>query len=85
MNTDPKSLITSTSEIRHRLVVLIQTRGNIGKSTEAIARCEWMNLRNIAWEGYDLDAFNRTLSTTYPDTVIFVNPTQEPAPNDSLF
>ena len=33
----------TTSEIKHRLVVPIQTRGNLGKSTEAIARCEWMS------------------------------------------
>jgi len=78
--TDP---ITSTSsstkpEIKHRLVVPIQTRGNIGKSTEAIARCEWMNHRSVRWKGYDLDSFNRTLSTTYPDEVAFVPPTPEP-------
>jgi hypothetical protein len=65
-------------EIKHRLVVPIQTRGNIGKSTEAIARCEWMNRRSICWRGYDLDSFNRTLSTTYPDDVTFVPPTPEP-------
>lgn len=78
MNTDPKGPTTSTCEILHRLVVPIQTRGNIGKSTEAIARCEWMNQREVAWKGYDLDAFNRTLSTTYPETVTFMKPTLEP-------
>ena len=65
------------SEVLHRLVVPIQTRGNLGKSTEAIARCEWMSERGVTWRGYDLDAFNRTLSTTYPD-VVFVEPGQEP-------
>jgi hypothetical protein len=73
-----ESATTSTSEIKHRLVVPIQTRGNIGKSTEAIARCEWMSQREIEWKGYDLDAFNRTLSTTYPDEVTFVEISQEP-------
>jgi hypothetical protein len=68
----------SHPEIIHRLVVPIQTRGNIGKSTEAIARCEWMNRRSICWRGYDLDSFNQTLSTTYPDEVTFVPPTPEP-------
>jgi hypothetical protein len=69
---------TSTSEIKHRLVVPIQTRGNIGKSTEAIARCEWMSQRKIEWKGYDLDGFNRTLSATYPDEVTFVETSREP-------
>jgi hypothetical protein len=68
----------TTSEILHRLVVPIQTRGNLGKSTEAIARCEWMTERGVAWRGYDLDAFNRTLSTTYPEEVVFVEPGPEP-------
>ena len=68
----------TTSEILHRLVVPIQTRGNLGKSTEAIARCEWMTERGVTWKGYDLDAFNRTLSTTYPEVVVFVEPGPEP-------
>jgi len=72
-NEDP-----TTSEILHRLVVPIQTRGNLGKSTEAIARCEWMSQRGVLWKGYDLDAFNRTLSTTYPENVVFVEPGPEP-------
>ena len=66
------------SEIKHRLVVPIQTRGNIGKSTEAIARCEWMSQRKVEWKGYDLDGFNRTLSTTYPDEVTFLETSREP-------
>lgn len=68
----------SHTDIKHRLIVPIQTRGNIGKSTEAIARCEWMNQRDIHWKGYDLDSFNRTLSATYRDDVTFVEPSQEP-------
>ena len=73
-----ESATTSISEIKHRLVVPIQTRGNIGKSTEAIARCEWMSQRQIEWKGYDLDGFNRTLSTTWPDEVTFVETSREP-------
>jgi hypothetical protein len=72
------SVNPTTSENRHRLVVPIQTRGNLGKSTEAIARCEWMTERSVAWRGYDLDAFNRTLSTTYAEDVVFVEPGPEP-------
>ncbi len=69
---------TSTSEIKHRLVLPIQTRGSLGKSTEAIARCEWMRQRKVPWQGYDLDNFNKTLSTTYPDEVKFAPLGQEP-------
>ncbi len=56
----------------------IQTRGNLGKRTEAIARCEWMNARGIQWRGFDLDVSNRTLSTALPEQVRFVEPISEP-------
>jgi len=42
------------NSVEHRLVVPIQTRGNLGKSTEAIARGEWMTTRGVQWKGYDL-------------------------------
>jgi hypothetical protein len=68
---------TEPIEIKHRLIVPIQTRGNLGKSTEAIVRCYWMNELGIDWRGYDLDHFNRTLSTNYPDKVVAVPPDPE--------
>jgi len=37
-----------------------------------------MNQRGADWKGYDLDAFNRTLSTAYPETVVFIQPSEEP-------
>lgn len=72
-NEDP-----TISEIRHRLVIPIQTRGNLGKSTEAIARCEWMQQRGVPWRGFDLDAYNRTFSTTYANAVSFIECGSEP-------
>lgn len=74
----PTTASAPAQEVRHRLVVPIQTRGNIGKSTETIARCEWMSQRGVAWKGYDLDQFNRTLSTTFPQEVSFLEPGTEP-------
>ena len=78
---NPSSTPTSRpvpTNIEHRLVLPIQTRGNIGKSTEAIARCEWMTQRQVQWQGYDLDTFNRTLSTTFPDHASLVEDSGEP-------
>jgi hypothetical protein len=69
---------TSISKIKHRLVLPIQTRGSLGKSTEAIIRAEWMRQHRIPWKGYDLDVYNRTLSETYPDEVTLVEPSREP-------
>ena len=42
-----------------------------------------MTERSAAWKGYDLDAFNRTLSTTYPEEVAFVEPGPEPEGDSS--
>jgi hypothetical protein len=65
------------NEIKHRLIVPIQTRGNLGKSTEAIVRCHWMDQRGVDWRGYDLDQFNRTLNANYPNKVVAVPPDPE--------
>jgi hypothetical protein len=75
--TVEKSQVDSR-DIKHRLIVPIQTRGNLGKSTEAIARCDWMNERGIPWRGFDLDVSNRTLSTAFPGQVAFVRMSAEP-------
>lgn len=56
----------------------IQTRGGIGKSTEAVARCEWMNQRDVDWKGHNLDQFNRTLNTTFSENVQFIQLGNEP-------
>lgn len=58
--------------VRHRVVVPIQTRGGIGKSTEAIARACWMDQRDVDWQGYDLDAQNKTFSDNFPDQATLV-------------
>ena len=69
---------TSTPKIKHRLVLPIQTRGGLGKSTVAISQCAWMDQHDVPWKGYDLDVFNRTLSGTYPDAVTQIEPGREP-------
>jgi hypothetical protein len=74
----PAANTNSISELNHRLLVPIQTRGGLGKSTLAITLCEWMEQRDIAWQGYDLDSFNRTLSNVYPDEISAVEMSREP-------
>ncbi|MEI9896741.1 MAG: hypothetical protein WDN28_23495 [Chthoniobacter sp.] len=77
VTNDPLDAVAS-KQIEHRLIVPIQTRGNLGKSTEAIARGEWMTARGVQWKGYDLDTSNRTLSTALPERVSFVQMGAEP-------
>ena len=40
---------------KHRLILPIQAKGNVGKSIEATARACWLNQRGIPWQGFDLD------------------------------
>jgi hypothetical protein len=65
-------------EVKHRLVTPLQVRGNLGKSTEAIVRGEWMRARRIGWQGFDLDQDNRTLSLALPEEVQLVELSPEP-------
>ena len=52
--------------IKHRLILPMQAKGNVGKSLEAAARACWLNQRGIQWQGFDLDGDNRTLSRLFP-------------------
>jgi hypothetical protein len=52
---------------KHRLILPMQAKGNMGKSIEAVARACWLNQRGIHWQGFDLDGDNRTLSRLFPE------------------
>jgi len=54
---------------KHRLILPMQAKGNMGKSIEAAARACWLNQRGIQWQGFDLDGDNRTLSRLFPSQV----------------
>src|SRR2546426_8254649 len=51
---------------KHRLILPMQAKGNVGKSLETAARACWLNQRGIHWQGFDLDGDNRTLSRLFP-------------------
>src|SRR5579862_1839462 len=53
--------------IKHRLILPMQAKGNMGKSIEVVARASWLNQRSIHWQGFDLDGDNRTLSRLFPE------------------
>lgn len=83
MSKNRKSGI-ETPLIKHRVIVPIQTRGNIGKSTEVIARAAWMTHRDVPWRGFDLDVHNRTFSDNYPDQVTLVECNQTEPEGDII-
>lgn len=70
--------------INHRVVVPIQTRGGIGKSTEAIARASWMDQRDVKWQGFDLDSQNRSFSDNFPDATKLVQLTPNEPEGDII-
>jgi hypothetical protein len=74
----------ATPTVRHRVVVPIQTRGGIGKSTEAIARASWMDQRGVNWQGFDLDAQNRTFSDNFPSQAALVQLAQNEPEGDII-
>jgi hypothetical protein len=52
---------------KYRVTLSLQARGGAGKSIEVAARACWLNQRDIAWQGFDLDGDNRMLSRLYPE------------------
>ena len=55
--------------VKHRLLFPMQAKGNVGKSLEIATRACWLSERGIEWQGFDLDADNRTLSRLFPGEV----------------
>lgn len=49
-----------------RLLATVQSKGNLGKSTECLARIEWLNRLPIEWLAYDLDDAHRSIVKRYP-------------------
>jgi hypothetical protein len=49
-----------------RLLATVQSKGNLGKSTECLARIEWLNRHAIEWQAYDLDDAHRSIFKRYP-------------------
>jgi len=69
---------------KHRLILPMQAKGNMGKSIEATARACWLNQRDIAWQGFDLDGDNRTLSRLFPSQVMLTPLTGQAEDLDEL-
>ena len=67
-----------STEIHHRLVVPVQARGNVGKSTTLNALAGWLEQRGVGWRGYDLDADHRSLARVFPETVALAPLGDEP-------
>src|SRR6266480_1010282 len=69
---------------KHRLILPMQDKGNVGKSLETAARACWLNQRGIHWQGFDLDGDNRTLSRLFPGQMKLVPLNGQPDDLDEL-
>lgn len=65
-------------EINHRLLVPVQARGNVGKSTVLGVLASWLDQRSVEWHGFDLDPDHRCLERMFPEAVTLVPLGDEP-------
>lgn len=70
--------------IKHRLLMPMQAKGNLGKSIEMTARAAWLDEREIDWQGFDLDGDNQTFSRLFPNEVKLMPMTGQAEDRDEL-
>lgn len=55
------------TQIKSRLLATVQSKGNLGKSTECLARIEWLKSLSVEWQAYDLDDAHQSIVKRYPE------------------
>ena len=55
--------------MKKRLILPLQAKGNLGKTTEISTRACWLNKREVPWVGYDLDPEQGRFSKIFPKTI----------------
>ena len=64
--------------IQHRLVLCMQQRGNLGKSTLLAGFSQYCDQRHVPWQGFDLDPDHRSLVRLFPDNATLLELGNEP-------
>ena len=64
--------------IQHRLIVPMQARGNVGKSTILGVIAGWLEQRGVEWRGFDLDPDHRSFARLFPGNVALAPLGDEP-------
>jgi len=64
--------------IHHRLIVPMQARGNVGKSTTLGAIGGWLEQHAVTWRGFDLDPDHRSFARLFPEKVALAPLGDEP-------
>ncbi len=66
------------SSIHHRLIVPVQARGNVGKSTTLGALAGWLEQHAVEWRGFDLDPDHQSFARLFPEMVTLAPLGDEP-------
>jgi len=66
------------SSIQRRLIVPVQARGNVGKSTTLGALAGWLEQHAIKWRGFDLDPDHQSFARLFPEAVTLTPLGDEP-------
>jgi len=66
------------AQFTHRLILPLQKRGNLGKSTTVALVSQYCDQRNVSWRGFDLDPDHRSFSRLFPDNVVLREVSEEP-------
>ncbi len=64
--------------IHHRLIVSLQARGNVGKSTALGALGGWLEQHAVEWRGFDLDPDHQSFARLFPEMVTLTPLGDEP-------
>lgn len=67
-----------SANVTHRLILPLQKRGNLGKSTATALFSQYCDQRNVSWQGFDLDPDHRSFSRLFPDKVVLRELADEP-------
>jgi hypothetical protein len=70
--------ISMKSSIHHRLIVPVQARGNVGKSTTLGILAGWLEQHAVEWQGFDLDPDHRSFVRLFPERVTLAPLGDEP-------
>jgi hypothetical protein len=65
-------------EVLWRVLLPLQGKGDIGKSTALITIGTWLDKWGVEWRGFDLDDHNQTFSRGFPEKVSLVALGREP-------
>ena len=65
-------------DVLWRLLLPLQAKGDVGKSTELMAAASWLDNKGVEWRGFDLDDHNQTFSRVLPGKVSLVALGREP-------